>query len=142
MGVKRTAAGPVWKRGTLQGAPVVRRRDSGSQWGSGGYLAPRSPDLLKDAFWVVLGLHYCTGFSPVAEKRPALVWRAGSSLRWLLLWGMGSGHAGFSNCSSQAPEHSLSTCGSWAELLHSIWNIPQSGDQTRVSCISRHILYR
>ena len=61
---------------------------------SGGYCAPGSPDLLKDAFWVVLGLHYCMGFSPFAEKRPALVWRAGFSLWWLLLWRMGSGACG------------------------------------------------
>ena len=60
--------GPVWRRRTLQGATVVSRRDSGSQRGSGGYRAPRSPDLLKDAFWVVLGLHYCMGFSPFAEE--------------------------------------------------------------------------
>ena len=36
----------------------------------------------------------------------------GFSLQWLLLlWSMGSRHAGFSSCGSWALEHRLSSCG-------------------------------
>ena len=47
-------------------------------------------------------------------------------------WPQALGHAGFSNCglsnySSQALEHRLSHCGTWAYLLHSMWDVPQPG---------------
>ena len=53
---------------------------------------------------------------------------AGFSLRWLLLLqSMGSRCADFSSCGLQAPEHRLSSCGSRAQLLHSMWDLPGPG---------------
>ena len=61
------------------------------------------------------------GFSLVAVSRdhPLAAVR-----RPLPLWSMGPGHTGFSGsahglsgCSPQAPEHRLSSCGAWAQLL-------------------------
>ena len=37
------------------------------------------------------------------------------------------GHSGFSSCSSQALEHRLHSCGSWASLFHGMWDLPRSG---------------
>ena len=31
-----------------------------------------------------------------------------------------------SSCGSRAPEHRLSSCGAWAELLHGMWDLPRS----------------
>ena len=36
-------------------------------------------------------------------------------------------YAGFGSCSSQALEHRLNTCGSWADLLLSMWDLPRPG---------------
>ena len=35
--------------------------------------------------------------------------------------------AGFSHGSSHAPEHRLNSCGTWAWLLHGMWDFPRSG---------------
>ena len=51
------------------------------------------------------------------------------------------GHAGFSSCSSQDLEHKLNSCGSWAELLLSLWKSSQTRDRTHVSCTGRKNLY-
>ena len=45
----------------------------------------------------------------------------------LLLGSPGSRHAGFSSCGLRALEHRLSSCGAWAELLHSMWDLPRTG---------------
>ena len=37
------------------------------------------------------------------------------------------GRVDFSSCGSRAPEHRLSSCGTWASLLHSIWDLLRSG---------------
>ena len=34
---------------------------------------------------------------------------------------------GFSSCSSRVLEHRINSCGAWAELLHSLWDVPGSG---------------
>ena len=53
---------------------------------------------------------------------------AGFSLRWLLLLrSTGSRHVGFSSCGSRALEHRLSSCGTQAELLRGMWNLPRPG---------------
>ena len=36
-------------------------------------------------------------------------------------------YAGFGSCSSQALEHKLNTCGSWADLLLGMWDLPRPG---------------
>ena len=34
---------------------------------------------------------------------------------------------GLRSCGSQALEHSLSSCGAWALLPHSMWDLPRPG---------------
>ena len=34
---------------------------------------------------------------------------------------------GLSSCVSQALEHRLSSCGTWASLLHGMWDLPRPG---------------
>ena len=63
------------------------------------------------------------------------LWRAGATLwlcvgfalKWLLLWGTGSGARGLSGCSSRAPEHGHSSCCSraWLPLARGI--LPDQG---------------
>ena len=65
---------------------------------------------------VVLGLHYCVGFSLVAVL--------GFSLQWfLLLQNTGSRACGLRGCGFQALEHRLRICGTRAELLCSMWDL-------------------
>ena len=53
---------------------------------------------------------------------------AGFSLRWLLLLrSTGSRRVGFSSCGSRTLERSLSSCGSRAQLLHGMWDLPRPG---------------
>ena len=40
-------------------------------------------------------------------------------------WALGL--VGFSNCSSQALETGLRSCGTWAQLPHGVWNLPGPG---------------
>ena len=52
----------------------------------------------------------------------------GLSLRWLLLLrSTGSRRVGFSSCGSRTLERSLSSCGSRAQLLHGMWDLPRPG---------------
>ena len=53
---------------------------------------------------------------------------AGFSLQWLLLLrSTGSRCAGFSSCGSRALERRRSSCGSWAQLLRSMGDLPRPG---------------
>ena len=52
----------------------------------------------------------------------------GFSLQWLLLLQRtGSRHAGFHSCGSQALKRRLSSCGTRASLLRSMWEFPRPG---------------
>ena len=42
-----------------------------------------------------------------------------------MFWSTGSRCAGFSSCGSQAPEHRLSSFGTWAKLLCGMWDPPR-----------------
>ena len=80
-------------------------------------------------FWlhqVFVAVH---GFSLVAASRGySSLWCAGFSLWWLLLlWSTGSRHAGLSSCGSRALERRLSNCGTWAQLLRGMWDLPGPG---------------
>ena len=44
-----------------------------------------------------------------------------------MLWSTGSRRAGPSSCGSQAPECRLSSCGSRAQLLRDMWDLPGPG---------------
>ena len=50
----------------------------------------------------------------VASGGYSLLWCAGFSLQWLLLWSVGSRRAGFSSCGTRASvvvAHGFSSCG-------------------------------
>ena len=54
--------------------------------------------------------------------------RAGFSPRCPLpLWSTRSRRAGFSRCGTRAPGHRLSSCGTRAQLLHGMWDLPGPG---------------
>ena len=56
------------------------------------------------------------------------LWCAGFSLRWLLLLrSTGSRHAVFSSCGLWALERRLSNCGTRAQLLRGMWDLPGPG---------------
>ena len=76
--------------------------------------------------WVSVAVR---GLSLVAASRGySLLHCEGFSLRWLLLLrSTGSRCAGFSSCGSRALEHSLSSCGARAQLLHGMWDLPGPG---------------
>ena len=90
-----------------------------------------SPSFLNFLFILaVLGLPCCVAFSLVAAKA-----KRGYSLvavhRLLiavasLLWTQALGHTGFGSCSSWSLEHRLSSCGTQAQLLRSMWDLPKS----------------
>ena len=56
------------------------------------------------------------------------LWCTGFSLQWLLLLrSLGSKRAGFSSCGTRALECRLSSCGTWAQLLRGMWDLPGPG---------------
>ena len=81
-------------------------------------------------FLAALGLHWCTWAFPSCGEQGLL-----SS------WSMRASHCGsfsccrapalepanFSGCGSQALEHGLGSCGTWALLSRSIGNLPRPG---------------
>ena len=74
-------------------------------------------------FLAVLGLCCCTDFSLVATSGGfSLVAVLSFSLQQLLLWSMS-----FTCCSLWALEYRLSSCGSWTQLLPSMWIFPDQG---------------
>ena len=77
----------------------------------------------------MFGLCCCAwAFSSCSEGGYSSLWCTDFSLRWLLfLWSVGSRHAGFSSCGSRALEGKLSSCGTWALLLRSMWDLPGPG---------------
>ena len=68
-------------------------------------------------FWLHLVFISVQGLSLFAASRAySSLWCAGFSLWWfLLLQSTGSRHAGFSSC------------GTWAQLLHGMWDLPGQG---------------
>ena len=80
-------------------------------------------------FLAALGLRWCTQLSPVVASRgPSSLRCAGLSLRWFLpLRSMGSRRTGFSSCASPAPECKSSSCGTRAQLLCGMWDLPRPG---------------
>ena len=73
--------------------------------------------------WVFVAVH---GLSLIVASGGYSSLRcAGFSLRWLLLLrSTGSRHAGFSSCGSWAVERRLSSCGTQAQLLCGMWDLP------------------
>ena len=73
--------------------------------------------------WVFVAVH---GLSLAAASGAySSFWCAGFSLWWLpLLWSTGSRRAGFSSCGMRALEHRLGSCGTRAQLLRSMWDLP------------------
>ena len=76
----------------------------------------------------VLGLHCCTWALLQLRRAEATLWLqcSGLSVQWLLLLqSAGSKHTGFNGCAFWALK--LSSCGVWAQLLHSMWALHRSG---------------
>ena len=79
-------------------------------------------------FFIICSFNFCLfcdfvavrRFSPFGERGGAFwLQSTGFSLRWLLLsCSTGSGHTGFSSCST------------WAEVLCSMWDLPESRLET------------
>ena len=66
------------------------------------------------------GQRSLAGYSPWGHKESDMTeW----AHKFPLLQSRGSRPLGFSSCGSQAPEHRLNSCGAWAQLLHSMWNL-------------------
>ena len=80
-------------------------------------------------FWLLWVFIAARGLSlVVASGGYSLLRCTGFSLRWLLLLrSMGSRHTGFSSCGLWALERRLSSCGTRAQLLHSLWDLPGPG---------------
>ena len=80
-------------------------------------------------FLAVLDLHCCMGFSLVMVNGGYSLAVVNEVLMWwlLLLWSPGSRWAGFSSCQSWALEHRLNSYGTWAQLLHGMWDLPTLG---------------
>ena len=103
--------------------------------------------LIKKQFYLfilaVLGLCCCTGFSLPAVR--GLLKAAASFFMEYRLWDAQPSAVAahrLRSCGSQALEHRLSNCGTWASLLCGIWDLPGPGIEPVVSCIGRQILYR
>ena len=95
-------------RGDLQGQKAMQNKRKGEFLDS----------IFKKYLFVylalaVLRLHCCIGFSLVATSR-------GYSLVW-------ASHCSGFSCGSQLWEHRLNSCGTWAEFLQSMWDLPESG---------------
>ena len=98
--------------------------------------------------WVFVAVHV---LSLVAVSGSySLLWCVCFSLRWLLLlWSMGSRHAGFSSCDPQAQQLWLVGSRVQAQLLSCTGLVPlqhvgssQARDRTHDPCIGRQILNR
>ena len=93
--------------------------------------------VLKFYLFIYLFIYLWLRWVFVAARGLALVavswgysslWCAGFSLQWLLLLqSTGSRRVGFSSCGSWALECRLSSCGTQAQLLHSMWDLPGPG---------------
>ena len=75
--------------------------------------------------------------------------RAGAALRCgarashcggFSLWSTGPRHMGFSSCGLQALEHRLSSCGTWAQLLRGMWDLPGAGLEPVSPALARGFL--
>ena len=89
--------------------------------------------------WIlfILFIYLCLHWGFVAERGLSLVvasggysslWCVSFPLLWLLLLqSMGSRHMGFRSCGSRALERRLRSCGSRAQLLRGMWDLPGPG---------------
>ena len=80
-------------------------------------------------FLPALGLRCCTrAFSSCGEQGLLFVAVLGLLIAVLLLsQRTGSRGTGFSSCGLWVPEHRLSSCGAWAQLLCGMWDLPGAG---------------
>ena len=89
------------------------------------------PHLHLIVFFTLLDLLCYTGVS-VAGGKQGLLFVAVSRLLIAVASYCGEqvlGHARFSSCGSQAAEYRLNSCDAWAQLLHSMWDLPRPGTE-------------
>ena len=78
-------------------------------------------------FLAALGLHCSTGLSLVADSGGFSLVVEHRHLRVVTPLLLSSRLMGFSSCGSRDLQHRPSSCGVWAELLRSTWNLPRPG---------------
>ena len=99
-----------WPPGTILGQKAMQNKRKGEFLDS----TPFFKTLFIYLVLAVLGLHCCMDFSLVATSR-------GYSVVW-------ASHCSGCSCSGyQLQEHRLNRCGTWTELLQSMWDLPESG---------------
>ena len=47
---------------------------------------------------------------------------------------------GFSSCGFWALEHRLNSCGTWAYLLHGVWDLPTLGNESMSPAVAGRLL--
>lgn len=102
------------------------------------------------SFSAGLGLCWCTGFSlAVVSRGYAIVVVSGLLTVVACLftvhglqgtWASLLAACGLSSCGSQALWHRLNSCGTWAQLLLGIWDLPWSEIQVLSHWATREIL--
>ena len=84
--------------------------------------------LLSYLFWAALGLRCCTwAFSSCGERGLLFFAVRGILIVVASLVEHGLQARGLSSCGSRALERRLSSCRAWAQLLHSMWDLPRPG---------------
>ena len=105
---------------------------------------PRSCLLFLNYLFLAVPSLHCTGFSLVAvsgDDSNCGAWASpGSRFSHCGAWALG--HKGCSGYGWKALAHRLSSCGTWAQWLQGMWDLPGPGMETRVCCIGRRIVYR
>ena len=89
---------------------------------------PKLPNVLE----VLLNYYllFLAVLGPAAESRVCSLSCLGFSCwehRLQVTWASIVAAWGLSGCSSRDPEHRLSSCHEWAQLLHGTWDLPGSG---------------
>ena len=133
----------VWAKTHLRlSAALESRKRQERSWSPTGFRGRGVLPTPWFCFFVVVVFWLCWVFIAacrfsliVATEGYSLLRCAGFSLQWLLLlrstgsrrWASVVVAHGLSSCGLQALERRLSSCGTWAWLLHGMWDLPGPG---------------
>ena len=96
---------------------IAKHNDMNGKFCSLLLYKPKQSQLAIVFFSAVLGFRCCSrAFSSHGRQQLLQAWCVGFSLLWLL-WLQSKG----------SRERALSSCGTWAQLPHGMWNIPRPG---------------